>query len=126
MSFQEVGQGFVGQYYQFFSTNRPSLAGVYRPNSLMTWAGQQMQGADAIMERFSTLAFNQAQFKTEDIDCHPSVSGGVIVVVNGEVLIEGEEHPLKFNDVFHLALDQANSWYISNQLFRIIGGGGHA
>lgn len=125
MAFQEVGVGFVGQYYQVFTANRAALQGVYRPTSLMTWVGQQMQGVESIMGKFATLAFNQAQFKTEEIDCHPSLSGGVLVVVNGEVLLEGERHPLKFNDVFHLALDETGQWYISNQIFRIVGGGGH-
>lgn len=125
MSFQEVGTSFVSQYYQYFASNRASLGGVYRPTTLMTWSGEQMQGVESIMGRFSTLAFNQCQFKPEDIDCHPSLSGGVIVVVNGEVLLEGERHPLKYNDVFHLASD-ASGWYISNQIFRIIGGGGNA
>ncbi|KAG8348394.1 Nuclear transport factor 2 (NTF2) domain [Trypanosoma vivax] len=123
MSFQEVGTGFVRQYYEFFSKNRAQLAGVYRPTSLMTWVGEQLQGGDNIMARFASLSFNEAIFKTEDIDCHPSLSGGVLVVVNGEVLLKDERHPLKFNDVFHLASD-GGQWYISNQIFRIVGGGG--
>ncbi|KAH9598429.1 Nuclear transport factor 2 [Trypanosoma melophagium] len=123
MSFQEIGTGFVRQYYEFFSTNRAQLAGVYRPNSLMTWLGEQLQGGEAIMARFATLGFDEAQFKPEDIDCHPSVSGGVLVVVNGEVMLKGERHTLKFIDVFHLAQD-GGQWYISNQIFRILGGGG--
>ena len=125
MSFDEVGRGFVSQYYQFFAQNRQSLAGVYRPSSLMTWVGEQLQGTTAIMERFQRLQFKSPQYKMNDIDCHPSLSGGVLVVVNAEVLIEGEVHPLKFNDVFHLAQDQGG-WYISNQIFRITGGGGVA
>lgn len=124
MAFNEVGLGFSGQYYQCFQSNRAGLQGVYRANSLMTWAGEQMQGVEAIMTRFSTLAFGNCQFKVEETDCHPSVSGGVIMVVNGEVLLEGERHPLKFNDVFHLAQDETAQWYVSNQIFRIIGGGG--
>jgi hypothetical protein len=127
MSFAEIGTGFVNQYYQFFATvaTRPQLRGIYRPNSLMTWVGEQLQGVDGIMNRFATLQFNQLQVKPELIDCHPSLSGGVLAVVNGELLLEGEAHPLKFNDVFHLAQDQTGQWYVSNQMFRIIGGGGH-
>ncbi|ESL10910.1 nuclear transport factor 2 [Trypanosoma rangeli SC58] len=123
MSFQEVGVGFVRQYYDIFSKQREHLAGVYRPNSLMTWVGEQLQGNASIMARLTSLGFNEAIFKPEDIDCHPSLSNGVLVVVNGEVMLKDERHPLKFNDVFHLAQD-AGQWYISNQIFRIVGGGG--
>ncbi|RNF10913.1 nuclear transport factor 2, partial [Trypanosoma conorhini] len=118
------GVGFVRQYYDIFSKNREQLAGVYRPNSLMTWVGEQLQGNASIMARLSSLGFNEALFKPEDIDCHPSLSNGVLVVVNGEVLLKDERHPLKFNDVFHLAQD-GGQWYVSNQIFRIVGGGGH-
>lgn len=123
MSFDEVGKGFATQYYQIFCSNRAQLAGVYRPSSLMTWAGEQMQSDTAIMAKMGTMTFQQCNFKPEDIDCHPSLSGGVLVVVNGECHLDQEAHPLKFNDVFHLAQD-ANGWFISNQLFRIVGGSG--
>nr|CCC92179.1 putative nuclear transport factor 2 [Trypanosoma congolense IL3000] len=123
MSFQDVGTGFVSQYYEFFSKNRAQLAGVYRPSSLMTWVGEQLQGGESIMNRFANLSFDQALFKAEDVDCQPVLSGGVLVVVNGEVLLKDERHPLKFNDVFHLAQD-GGQWFISNQVFRIVGGGG--
>eukprot|EP00658_Telonema_sp_P-2_P025942 TRINITY_DN20465_c0_g1_i1.p1 TRINITY_DN20465_c0_g1~~TRINITY_DN20465_c0_g1_i1.p1 ORF type:complete len:103 (-),score=41.82 TRINITY_DN20465_c0_g1_i1:363-671(-) len=71
--------------------------------------------------KLANLTFQTAQFKPEDIDCHPSLSGGVLLVVNGECMLDQERHGLKFNDVFHLAQDQGN-WFISNQLFRIVGG----
>lgn len=125
MAFQEVGASFTQHYYNFFSTSRTQLAGVYRANTLLTWQSEQIQGAEAIMARFANLGFSEAQFKTDSLDCQPSLSGGVLVVVNGEVLLKDERHPLKFNDCFHLAMDNGQ-WYVSNQIFNIVGGGGHA
>ncbi|KPA76018.1 putative nuclear transport factor 2 [Leptomonas pyrrhocoris] len=124
MSFQEVGTGFVQHYYNFFSTQRAQLAGIYRPSTLLTWQSEQMQGVDAIMARFANLGFSEAAFKQDNVDCQPSLSGGVLVVVNGEVALKDERHPLKFNDVFHLASDNGQ-WYVSNQVFNIVGGGGN-
>ncbi|KAG5510317.1 hypothetical protein JKF63_07645 [Porcisia hertigi] len=123
MAFQQVGTGFVDHYYTYFSTQRSQLAGIYRPNTLLTWQREQMQGVDAIMARFSNLGFTEAAFKQDNVDCQPSISGGVMVVVNGEVKLKDEQHSLKFNDVFHLAQDNGQ-WYVSNQIFNIVGGGG--
>ncbi|KAG5485673.1 hypothetical protein GH5_06955 [Leishmania sp. Ghana 2012 LV757] len=122
MSFQDVGAGFVQHYYTFFSAQRNQLAGIYRPSTLLTWQTEQVQGVDAIMARFASLGFAEAAFKQDNIDCQPSMSGGVIVVVNGEVKLKDEQHSLKFNDVFHLALENGQ-WYVSNQIFNIVGGG---
>eukprot|EP00758_Cryptobia_borreli_P001942 Tbor_TRINITY_DN2654_c1_g2::TRINITY_DN2654_c1_g2_i1::g.17998::m.17998 len=122
MSFAEVGKGFIGSYYPVFSNNRADVAAFYRPESLLTWSGKQMQGVAAIMDNHKELTFTKVQFNPEDIDCHPSVSGGVLIVVNGACMLDDERHALKFNDVFHLACDPAGHWFVTNQIFRIIGG----
>ncbi|CBZ24401.1 ntf2-like [Leishmania mexicana MHOM/GT/2001/U1103] len=123
MSFEEVGVGFVQHYYNFFANQRDQLAGIYRPNTLLTWQKEQVQGVDAIMARFANLGFTEAAFKQDSVDCQPSMSGGVIVIVNGEVKLRDEQHSLKFNDFFHLAQDNGQ-WYVSNQVFNLVGGGG--
>ncbi|EPY31734.1 nuclear transport factor 2 [Strigomonas culicis] len=97
------------------------LAGVYRPTSLLTWQNEQIQGAESIMARFEQLQFNESVFKKDSVDCQP-LGTGVLVVVNGEVALQGERYALKFNDVFHLA-NEGQSWYIANQIFNIVGGG---
>lgn len=121
--FEIIGEGFVAQYYQFFGSNRAAVAGVYRDSSLMTWSKAQLQGTQAIMEKFRSLTLGQARFQPQEIDCHPTATGGVLVVVNGEVVVEGERHTLSFNDVFVLATDASGQWYVQNQIFRILGGG---
>lgn len=121
MSFEEVGNQFAQHYYTTFCSDRSQLVGLYRDSSLVTWSGEQLSGVGAITEKLANLTFQTAQFKPEDIDCHPSLSGGVLLVVNGECMLDQERHGLKFNDVFHLAQDQGN-WFISNQMFRIVGG----
>ncbi|CCW71375.1 unnamed protein product [Phytomonas sp. Hart1] len=123
MSFQEVGAQFVQHYYSFFSNQRAQLAGIYRPTTLLTWQNEQLQGVEAITARFANLGFAEASFKTDSLNCQPSLSGGVLVVVNGEVSLKDERHSLKFNDVFHLAQDNGQ-WFVSNQVFNIVGGGG--
>lgn len=124
MSFDEVGKGFAGSYYASFGTDRSQCAGIYRPSSLMTYGGEQIAGVDAIMEKFANLGFQTAHFIPSEIDCHPTNGGaGVLVVVNGEVKVDEEEHSLAYNDVFNLAVDEAGQWFVANQFSRILGGG---
>lgn len=122
MAFDQVGKGFVGQYYPLYGANRASVAGVYRENSLMTYQGRQLQGVTNIMTFFAeNVTFNAANFQAEDVDCHPTQGNGVLVVVNGLVAVEGETRPIRFNDTFILATDAAGAWYVSNQIFRTLG-----
>lgn len=126
--FTDLGTGFVKQYYQFFGSNRAQCAGIYRDNSLMTWSGEQMAGVASIMAKFAALPFTRAQFNPQEIQCQPigGANNSVLVVVQGELFIEGERHNLAYNDVFHLTLDAAGQWYVANQMFRILGGSGSA
>ena len=125
VDFQGIGTAFLQQYYPTFGRDRSQVAGAYRDNSLLTYQGKQLMGVGNIMTFFKDqVTFTSANYQPEDIDCHPSVSGGVLISVNGLVTPEGETRPLKFNDVFHLATDQNGGWYITNQMFRITGGGG--
>jgi ketosteroid isomerase-like protein len=124
--FEVVGRGFIEQYYAIFGSDRSQCAGIYRDNTLMTYAGQQMQGVTAIMEYFrDVMTLGTCQYLPLDIDCHPTASGGVLVVVNGEVKIDGENHSLMYNDTFYLSQDEQGNYYVANQISRILGGGSH-
>jgi hypothetical protein len=124
MDFAGIGKGFVGQYYTFFGSQREQCRGVYRPNSLMTWSGEQIAGVEEIMVKFAALTFGAANFVPQDIECHPTPGGGILVVVNGELQQPEEAHSLAFNDVFNLMPDEAGQWYVANQFFKVLGGGG--
>tara|TARA_B110000093_G_C12944151_1_gene399342 strand:- start:113 stop:508 length:396 start_codon:yes stop_codon:yes gene_type:complete len=122
--FDFVGRCFVAQFYPTFGTNRSQLGGVYRDSSLMTMQGKQLQGVGNIMCWFKQgITFSIARFETEaeDIDCHPSPDGGIIISVSGKVLVDDEKRPLKFSDMFYLSEDQG-TWFVSNQIFQITGG----
>ena len=125
MSFDEIGKGFTGQYYATMQSDRSQCAGIYRPNSLMTYNGTQLQGTDDIMQHLTGLGIDGIVYQVQDTDCHPTSTGGVLAVVNGELKLPGEDHSLTFNDVFNLALDEQGNYYVANQLSRVLGGGSH-
>ena len=122
-AFEQVGKGYTNQYYQTFQSNRGALAGCYRESSLMTYNGERISGGANITQKLSSLPLGNCQFQIQVQDCHPSPGGGVLVFVDGELKAEGEEHSLRFAEVFHLSTEANHNWYISNQIFRIIGGG---
>ena len=125
MTYADIGKGFIDQYYAIFGTNRAQCQGIYRETSVMTWSGENLAGVANIMTKFASLPFNQARFNPTEVVYQPINQAGILVVANGECVLEGESHTLAFNDVFHLALDATGQWYVANQVFRILGGGSH-
>lgn len=95
-----VGRAFVDHYYHLFDNDRPSLALLYQPTSMLTFEGQKIQGADNITEKLIHLPFEQCQHVISTIDSQPSsFAGGILVFVSGSLQLQGEDHPLRFSQV---------------------------
>lgn len=54
---------------------------------MLTWEGDKRQGTVAIMEKLSSLQFQQVQHQIGVVDCQPSVNNGVLVVVLGQLRV---------------------------------------
>lgn len=113
-----VGRQFLDYYYGIFSTNRPGLATLYQDASMLTFEGQKLQGTQAIVGKLTSLPFQKAAIQRTSEDFQPSVSGGIMVFVCGNILPEGENNPLKFSQVFHL-MPFNNSFVVTNDMFRL-------
>jgi len=50
----QVATSFTDYYYQTFPNNRAALAALYRPQSMLTYEGEQFQG-EKIMEKLNSL-----------------------------------------------------------------------
>ena len=74
-------------YYQTFDTNRDALASLYQDQSKLTWEGQQVLGAAAIVQKFKSLAFQKVQHQVSSVDAQPSTSGGILIMVCGKLLV---------------------------------------
>ncbi len=119
--FEQVGRGFTNQYYDCLAGNREQLGGIYRPSSLVTWNNDQLMGIDNIMPKIMSLNFGRTQWKKDEVDCQPMQNKGILIVIQGQVRMEGEDHPLRYNDVQILQQDD-RGWFIQHQMFRILGG----
>lgn len=78
----------------------------------------QFVGRVKIVEKLQGLPFQQVKHQVVTIDCQPTPGGGVIVMVCGNLLVDAEQIPQKFSQVFQL-LPKGTTYYIYNDIFRL-------
>ncbi|XP_074275225.1 nuclear transport factor 2B-like [Silene latifolia] len=120
MNPEEIARAFVEHYYSTFDTNRSGLASLYQENSMLTFEGQPFMGAQNIVGKLAGLPFDQCKHHISTTDCQPSgPPGALIVFVSGNLQLAGEQHPLKFSQMFHLMPTPQGSFYVQNDIFRL-------
>ena len=53
MSADEIAGAFVNHFYTTLDTNAAALAGLYQPQSTMTFEGQKFDGPEAIIGKYA-------------------------------------------------------------------------
>ncbi|RAL38168.1 unnamed protein product [Cuscuta campestris] len=115
-----LAKAFVEHYYSTFDSNRANLAGLYQEGSMLTFEGQKILGSANIVSKLTGLPFQQCKHNVTTVDCQPSVTqGGFIVFVSGSLQLAGEQHALKFSQMFHLMPTPNGSFYVHNDIFRL-------
>ncbi|KAK1259387.1 Nuclear transport factor 2 [Acorus gramineus] len=116
-----VAKAFVDHYYSTFDSNRAALVGLYQDSSMLTFEAENLMGSQAIVAKLAGLPFQQFLHQISTTDCQPSgPAGGMLVFVSGTLQLQGEQHPLKFSQVFHLMPTPQGSFYVLNDIFRLI------
>ena len=88
--YEQIGKAFTEQYYNIFdnAATRANLQQLYNPEqSLLSFEGQQMQGAAKIMEKLGSLTFQKIQHLITTVDCQPMFDGGILVNVLGQLKV---------------------------------------
>ncbi|KAL9644285.1 hypothetical protein ABK040_005746 [Willaertia magna] len=114
--FEQIGEAFTKHYYSVFDQNRQNIAPLYTDQSLLTWEKDQVQGRVNILKKLTELPFNSVRHDIGSIDSQPSLSGGVNILVTGNVVIDNE-HPHMFCEYFHLVAEN-NNYFVTNHIFR--------
>ncbi|XP_042008001.1 nuclear transport factor 2B-like [Salvia splendens] len=115
-----VAKAFVEHYYSTFDANRAGLASLYQDGSMLTFEGQKIMGSTNIVAKLTSLPFQQCQHHISTVDCQPSgPAGGMLVFVSGNLQLAGEQHMLKFSQMFHLMPTPQGSFYVLNDIFRL-------
>jgi len=118
--YEAIGKAFTNQYYAMFDDpiQRPNLINLYNAElSLMSFEGQQLQGAHKIMEKFNSLSFQKIQHIVTVVDCQPMFDGGVLVNVIGQLKTD-EDPPHSFAQTFVLK-PMEQSFYLQHDVFRL-------
>mmetsp|Transcript_14904 Transcript_14904/g.19506 ORF Transcript_14904/g.19506 Transcript_14904/m.19506 type:complete len:109 (-) Transcript_14904:59-385(-) len=100
MAAEEVATAFVNHFYQGFDSDPMSLAGLFNPNSMMTFEAQQYGGPQAIIAKLKTIGTVKHSVKSTDVQPGTSESA-MLVVVTGAISIGGDK-PWHFCDMFQL------------------------
>ena len=119
VDFNTLAQQFTEFYYNQFDTDRTQLGNLYREQSMLTFETTQLQGAKDIVEKLVSLPFQKVAHRISTLDAQPaSPNNDVLVMITGELLIDDEQNPQRFSQVFHL-MPEGNSYYVFNDIFRL-------
>ncbi|KAL6718986.1 Nuclear transport factor 2 [Lecanora helva] len=120
--FNAIAQQFTEFYYNTFDQGPKDLAALYRDSSMLTFETTAIQGVTGIIEKLTTLPFKKVVHKVATLDAQPSnESGGILVMVTGQLLVDEEQRPMNYTQVFQL-LPEAGSYYVFNDVFRLVYG----
>ncbi|GAB0090543.1 Nuclear transport factor 2 [Sergentomyia squamirostris] len=118
--YEEIGKGFVQQYYQLFDnpTTRTTLMNFYNAEtSFMTFEGQQIQGSGKILEKLQSLTFQKINRIFTSVDCQPMFDGGVLINVLGRLQCD-DDPPHAYTQIFVLK-PVGTSFYCAHDIFRL-------
>lgn len=84
---------------------------------MLTFEGQQVQGASAIIQKLQSVGPVSHQIKSTDIQ--PSATeSAILIFVTGSIRIGGD-NPLHFCELFQLVSTGPGQYYVHNDLFRL-------
>ncbi|KAJ1254615.1 hypothetical protein BS78_03G301500 [Paspalum vaginatum] len=114
-----VARAFVEYYYRTFDADRAAL---YGRTSVLSFEGHAVAGAEGIAQKLAQLPFERCRHSVCTVDCQPSPAfpGGILVFVSGNLQLAGEEHQLRFSQMFQLVpSEQGTSFFVQNDIFRL-------
>mmetsp|Transcript_4265 Transcript_4265/g.12848 ORF Transcript_4265/g.12848 Transcript_4265/m.12848 type:complete len:129 (-) Transcript_4265:185-571(-) len=121
--YQQIGEAFVKHYYSTFDANRANLGSLYQSNSMLSFEGQTFMGVESIVQKLVGLPFQRVQHQVTSYDAQPVVAAqpnSILVLVSGHLLVDEENNPMKFSQIFHLLPNAGgNGYFVHNDMFRL-------
>merc|ERR1712136_503226 len=121
---QYVAHEFVRQYYTMLHKDPTQMHRFYTCESRLTHgvspnakSEDPVCGQQAIFEKISALKFHNCYAKIRSVDSHPTIGGGVVIQVSGELSNSGMAMR-KFMQTFVLAQQDVKRYNVFNDIFR--------
>ncbi|BCR85559.1 nuclear transport factor 2 family protein [Aspergillus chevalieri] len=90
---------------------------------MLTFETESLQGAQPITEKLTSLPFSKVAHQVSTLDAQPSnEQGGILVMVTGALLIDEEQRPMNYTQTFQLQPDGQGSYFVFNDIFRLVYG----
>ncbi|KJZ73201.1 Nuclear transport factor 2 [Hirsutella minnesotensis 3608] len=122
-NFEDVAKQFIEFYYNTFDADRKNLASLYREHSMLTFESASVLGATAIVEKLASLPFQKVKHQVATLDAQPSNdSGGICILVTGQLLVDEEQRPMNYTQAFQLARDASGQYFVFNDIFKLVYG----
>eukprot|EP01032_Pedospumella_encystans_P008216 gene8216-9779_t len=120
MSADDIAAAFINHYYTTLNNNPAELAGLYQPQSTLTFEGNKFEGPQAIIGKFQALGKvdHNVPMLTKDVQLSVN-SSAMLIFVTGQLKISGG-NPLLFSHVFQLVATGPGQYYVHNEIFRLI------
>lgn len=118
-NFEAIGKAFVTAFYECYDNpdKRPGLQNLYHNEAFQTFEDDQRMGKAAILEKLTTLPFQTVRHVITKIDPQPTLDGGVLVHVLGQVKVD-EDKPMGYSHTFILR-PESGSYFIMHEVFRL-------
>ncbi|UNI22688.1 Nuclear transport factor 2 [Purpureocillium takamizusanense] len=121
--YDDVAKQFIEFYYNTFDSDRKSLSGLYRDQSMLTFESASVQGATAIVEKLTSLPFEKVKHQVSTLDAQPGMlEGGIVILVTGQLLVDEEQRPMNYTQAFQLARDPSGQYFVFNDVFKLVFG----
>lgn len=116
----QAASAFVDQFYASFDGNRGALGALYQADSMLTFEGEQVQGAVAITALLANLPLmnHRKDSQYPVVDAQPLPNGGIMVHVLGQFVVAEQDAWHSFSELFTLS-PRPNGYYLLNHIFRM-------
>ncbi|KAL8358364.1 hypothetical protein RB601_009661 [Gaeumannomyces tritici] len=118
-----VAQEFVQFYYNEFDKGKEARVAwsnlVYTEVSKLTFESTEHTGKAAIAEKLGGLPFEQVKHQVSTLDVQLTHHNDIVILVTGQLLVDEEQRPMNFSQVFQLAKD-GERWYAVNDIFKLV------
>jgi len=85
---------------------------------MMTFEGQQIAGAAAIVQKLQSVGQVQHTIKSQDVQPSIDPTSAMVIFVTGSITIGGD-NPLHFCEMFQLVSSAPGQYYVHNCIFRL-------